>query len=191
MNSGVVVRMASLALYGMRYQPVPGQPNTYGWRIHVDSVEYADICLGWDGLRFTLTFACRIVCTGLCKSAKMVVWPEHNETVREDELFLFAYCNHRWHDEPYVSRSPEQYTDFVTRLNDRFKSRFGEYSTHGVRRYVQLLRSDLRYRIQPHAHKRYNHFAIEIEEYRVTHRSEFGAGAAPHRPVDLSMKGMY
>jgi len=121
---------------------------------------------------------------------KMVVWPKHNETVREDELFLFAYCNHRWSDDPYAYRSPEQYTDVVTRLNERFNPRFGEYTTHAVRRYVQLLRTDPKYRWTHTGHKRFNHFATEIEEYRVAHSSEFGAGAAPHRPVDISMKGM-
>ena len=120
----------------------------------------------------------------------MVVWPKHNEAVREDELFMFAYCCHRWRDEPYVSRSREQYTDVVARLNEHFNSRFGEYTNDGVQSYIRHLRSDSRYRVPPHAHKRYNHFSTEIEAYRVAHRSEFGAGAAPHRPVDISMKGM-
>jgi len=120
----------------------------------------------------------------------MIGWPKHNETVREDELFLFAYCINRWHDEPYAYRSAEQYTDVVTRLNERFKSRFGEYSTHAVRRYVQLLRTDPQYRWTHTGHKRYNHFATEIEQYRTTHLSELGPGGLPQRLVDISLKGM-
>jgi len=120
----------------------------------------------------------------------MVVWPKHNETVREDELFLFAYCKHRWHDEPYASRSSEQYTDVVVRLNERFNPRYGEYTTLGVRRYVQSLRSDPKYQWASNHSKRYNHFRAEIEEYRDAHRSEFGA-AATHRSAAISEKGMY
>jgi len=161
-----------------------------GDRVCGGVVEYADIHVCWDVLRFPLTVACPVVCTGACTPVLMVVWPRHNETVREDELFLFAYCTIMWQDEPYVSRSAEQFTDVVTRLNDRFKLRFGEYTTDGVRRYVQLLRTDPKYKWPSTTQKRYNHFTTEIDEYRVAHRSEFGAGAAPHRPVDISMKGM-
>jgi hypothetical protein len=118
----------------------------------------------------------------------MIEWPKHNETIRADELFLFAYCVYRWRDEPYVSRSPEQYTDVVTRLNDRFRVRFGKYTIDGVQSYLRRLRSDPKYRIPPHAHKRYNHFATEIEQYRASHRREFGP-STPHRPIDIAQKG--
>ena len=65
---------------------------------------------------------------------------------KDDELLLFAYCRHRWGDAADADRSDLQYEDVATRLNDQFRHRFGEYTACAVRRYLQRLRSDARYR---------------------------------------------
>jgi hypothetical protein len=78
----------------------------------------------------------------------MVEWPKHGQTIRDDELLLFAYCRHRWGDAAYADRSDLQYEDVATRLNDQFRHRFGEYgvcctsvsATAAVRRAVQMAR---------------------------------------------------
>ena len=124
------------------------------------------------------------------RHVEMIEWPKHNEAIREDELFLFAYCIYRWADDSYISRSPQQYTDVVARLNDRFQSRFGEYSNHAVRRYIQLLRSNPNYRWPATSQKRFHYFATEIEQYRIAHRTEFGPGAPSHRAIDIVHKRM-
>jgi hypothetical protein len=82
-------------------------------------------------------------------------------------------------------------TDVVARLNDRYKTRFGEYTIHAVRRYIQLLRTDTKYRTPPHGHKRFNHFSSEIQRYRTVHRSELCVVSSPLHPVHIAHKRTY
>lgn len=121
----------------------------------------------------------------------MVTWPKHNETIRDDELFLFAYCSHRWSDCPYDQRSPLHYSDIVNRLNTVFGDRYGVYTADGIELYVRRVRTDPKYRWPANNRKRYNQFASEIKQYRAIHHSELGPGGLPRRPIDISMKGMY
>jgi Mn-dependent DtxR family transcriptional regulator len=97
----------------------------------------------------------------------MVEWPKHSQTIRDDELLLFAYCRHRWGDAAYADRSELQYEDVATRLNDQFRHRVGEYTACAIRRYLQKVRSDPHYRWSATGHKRSNEFATEIDRSRV------------------------
>ena len=76
----------------------------------------------------------------------MVEWPKHGQTIRDDELLLFAYCRHRWGDAAFADRSDLQYEDVATRLNDQFRHRFGEYTACAVRQYMQKLMRNSKYR---------------------------------------------
>ena len=115
----------------------------------------------------------------------MVRWPSHNERIREDELWLFGYCLRKWPDSPYDSRPPIAYSDVVDQLNERFTPLFGEYSLASVRRYIQLCRTDPKYRWPANSLKRYNQFDKEIRAYSSRHASEFGG--RPERPSDVPL----
>ena len=119
----------------------------------------------------------------------MVEWPKHGQTIRDDELLLFAYCRHRWGDAAYADRSDLQYEDVATRLNDQFGHRFGEYTACAVRRYLQRLRSDARYRWPETGHKRYNEFSGDITAYLQANARVLGPGMAAPPPVRIGDKG--
>jgi hypothetical protein len=120
----------------------------------------------------------------------MIEWPKHGQTIRDDELLLFAYCRHRWGDAAYADRSELQYQDVATRLNDQFQHRFGEYTACAVRRYLQRLRSDTRYRWPESGHKRYNEFSGEITAYLQANARLLGPGMALPPPARIGDKGL-
>lgn len=104
----------------------------------------------------------------------MVKWPEHNEYVRDDELYLFAYCRTKWCEDPFASRLPEEYEEVAKALNAQFSDRFGEYSKDAVRRYLQRLDTDPKYRWPANSHKRFHQFAPETDAYIARYRAWFG-----------------
>lgn len=118
----------------------------------------------------------------------MVKWPEHSEAVRDDELYLFAYCTTRWSDDPYVYRSSDQYEEVTKSLNERFSSRFGPYSANAVRRYIQELNSDPHYRWPSSRRKRFHQFEPEIEAYIDANRAIFGPYPRAIKHIPLSAK---
>jgi hypothetical protein len=120
----------------------------------------------------------------------MVQWPKHAQTMREDELYLFAYCKRRWGNAAYADRSELQFADVAARLNDRFQHRFGVYTACAVRQYMQKVRSDPKYRWPESGHKRYNEFNGEIVQYILDHTRELGPGAVPPPPLPLFQKGI-
>jgi hypothetical protein len=115
----------------------------------------------------------------------MVRWPEHNEPIRDDELWLFGYCVWKWPDSPYDYRKEDAYSDVVAQLNKRFTPTYGEYSGASVRRYIQLCRTDPKYRWHASNNKRYNQFDTEIRAYSSRHASEFGG--RPEQPSDVPL----
>ena len=119
----------------------------------------------------------------------MVQCPKHGQTIMEDELMLFSYCSHLWGDAAYADRSDLQYEDVATRLNDQFRHRFGEYTACAVRRYLQRLRSDARYRWPETSRKRYYVFSGEITAYLRANAHVLGPGMAPPPPVRIGDKG--
>jgi hypothetical protein len=121
---------------------------------------------------------------------EMVKWPEHHETIREDELFMFAYCCYRWLDDPYGQRSPQQYSDLVNRLNTVFGDRYGGYTIDGIELYVRRVRTDPKYRWPATTHKRYNQFSGDIKQYLKDYKSAFGPGAPPARAPSYAQKRM-
>lgn len=118
----------------------------------------------------------------------MVKWPEHKETVREDELYLFAYCITRWCDDPFAYRSSDQYEDVVKALNNRFSARFGPYTTNAVRRYIEDLRTDRRYLWPANSHKRFHQFRPEIDAYITTHPAIFGSYPRATKYIPIAAK---
>jgi hypothetical protein len=120
----------------------------------------------------------------------MVQWPKHGQTIRDDELLLFAYCRHRWGDSAYADRSDLQYEDVATRLNDQFRHRFGEYTTCAVRQYMQKLMRNSKYRWPETSRKRYYEFSGEITAYLLANARVLGPGMAPP-PVRIGDKGTH
>ncbi len=118
----------------------------------------------------------------------MVKWPESNETIREDELFMFAYCCYRWPDDPYVKLSPPQYSDLVNRLNVVFGDRYGRYTTDGVESYIRRVRTDPKYRWPATQQKRCYYFADDIKQYLKEYKSAFGPGLPPARAPSYTHK---
>lgn len=119
----------------------------------------------------------------------MVQWPKHGQTIRDDELLLFAYCRHRWGDAAYADRSDLQYEDVATRLNDQFRHRFGEYTACAVRQYMQKLMCNSKYRWPETSRKRYYEFSGEITAYLRANARVLGPGMAPPPPVRIGDKG--
>lgn len=105
----------------------------------------------------------------------MVKWPDHNESVREDELYVFAYCSTRWPADPFESRLTKEYEELVQALNARFGSHLGVYTADGVREYLKHLRTNPKYRWPSTSRKRYHQFEDKIEEYITQHPAVFGS----------------
>jgi hypothetical protein len=110
-----------------------------------------------------------LICAGVVVDLRwlgdvvMVNWPKHNESIREDELYLFGYCLFKWPNSPYQTRSESAYSDVTSQLNERFKSKFGTYLAGGVRRYIQLCSSDSNYMWKAKNQKRFHHFKEMVE----------------------------
>lgn len=121
----------------------------------------------------------------------MVKWPGHNETVREDELWLFGYCIWMWPDAPYESRPESSYSDVTVQLNTRFQSLFGEYTASAVRRYIQMCRTDAKYRWHSSHNKRYNQFGEQIGSFSRVHASEYEGKPERSSDVPLYRKRMF
>lgn len=119
----------------------------------------------------------------------MVKWPEHTEPVREDELYLFAYCCTRWDDDPFHHRKSEEYEQVVKALNERFSSRFGTYSVDAVRRYLQHL-TERQYLWPYNSRKRYHQFRPQIEEYIAQHPAVFGVHPRSVQRTPIGAKRM-
>jgi hypothetical protein len=116
-------------------------------------------------------------------------WPAHNEPVRDDELYLFAYCGRRWGDTAYVQRPAQSYADVAVRLNIQFGERFGHYSEDAIETYLRRLRMDVKYRWPATSQKRYNQFAAEIDRYRRENGRLLGPGPLPPAPIGIGSKG--
>src|SRR3954469_18960438 len=115
----------------------------------------------------------------------MVNWPKHNESIREDELYLFGYCLFKWPNSPYQTRPESAYSDLTKQLTDRFKSKFGEYSPSAVRLFIQKCDSNPNYMWKAKNQKRFHHFKDEIKRYSDNRRRNFGGD--PERPKDIPL----
>jgi hypothetical protein len=118
----------------------------------------------------------------------MIQWPKHGQTIRDDELYLFAYCKRRWGNAAYADHSELQFAEVASRLNDRFQQHFGVYTPCALRHYIQRLRLDPKYRWPANGHKRYNQFAVEIDQYMRQNDQQFCLALPIADPVDINIK---
>lgn len=111
----------------------------------------------------------------------MSVWPPHNAPLSEAELLLYAWCERQWPDDPYASRPAQQYAAVVSLLNKRFSKTHGLYTVDGVRRYLQKVHHDPRYRTTT-GQRRYNQWKDAIAAFA---EKEFGPPKRRGRGIDF------
>jgi hypothetical protein len=93
-------------------------------------------------------------------------WPKHNESLRADELRLFAELHQKWGDRAFDSHSSDDYSDVVATLNTVFGTADRQYTAQSVRKYVERVHNNARYRWPATRQHRYDVWRDEIEAER-------------------------